>query len=344
MLSFRSHGYAGYGVRYSPFFDSKLAIATAANFGLVGNGRLYVLDITATGQIVPQIHFDTQDGVFGLAWSELNENQILAGCGDGSLKLFDINAPRFPLRAFNQEHTRDVSSVNWNMVDKNIFASASWDGSIKIWTPERLESITTFSTPLLAEPPAVPLPNTTTTSNQSSARSPSIYEAKFSPHASTLLASAQWDSSVQLWDMRAPQTPTLRLDRAHSGLECLTLDWNKYRPTVLLSAGVDKLVKVWDTRNTKMPANEFVGHEFAVRNAAWSPHAPDIALSTSYDMTARVWHDQTTHRRGANMNRQINLFDKHTEFVVGCDWSLWGEPGWVATIGWDETLYAWKAT
>ena len=36
-------GFAGYSCAYSPFYPNRLAIASAANFGLVGNGRLHIL-------------------------------------------------------------------------------------------------------------------------------------------------------------------------------------------------------------------------------------------------------------------------------------------------------------
>jgi hypothetical protein len=52
MLQFRTQGFNGSAVKYSPFFDNRLAVATAANFGLVGNGRLYMLELTPNG-IVP---------------------------------------------------------------------------------------------------------------------------------------------------------------------------------------------------------------------------------------------------------------------------------------------------
>ena len=52
MLHYRTQGFNGYAVKYSPFFDNRLAVASGANFGLVGNGRLYVLELTANG-IVP---------------------------------------------------------------------------------------------------------------------------------------------------------------------------------------------------------------------------------------------------------------------------------------------------
>jgi peroxin-7 len=49
MLSYRTQGFNGYAVKYSPFFDSRIACAASANFGLVGNGRLYILQLTPQG-------------------------------------------------------------------------------------------------------------------------------------------------------------------------------------------------------------------------------------------------------------------------------------------------------
>ena len=85
MLEFRTQGFNGYSVKYSPFFDSRIAVASAANFGLVGNGRLYVLGLTANG-VVAEKYFDTQDSLFDTAWSEAHENQLLTAGGDGSVQ------------------------------------------------------------------------------------------------------------------------------------------------------------------------------------------------------------------------------------------------------------------
>lgn len=51
MLEFRTQGFNGYAVKYSPFFDSRVAVVSAANFGLVGNGRLYILSLGSSGII-----------------------------------------------------------------------------------------------------------------------------------------------------------------------------------------------------------------------------------------------------------------------------------------------------
>jgi peroxin-7 len=49
MLHYRTQGYQGCAVKYSPFFDNRLAVASSSNFGLVGNGRLHILELTANG-------------------------------------------------------------------------------------------------------------------------------------------------------------------------------------------------------------------------------------------------------------------------------------------------------
>ena len=58
MLEFRTQGFQGYAVKYSPFFDNRIAVAAAANYGLVGNGRLYVLELTAQGIVPLKVYSD----------------------------------------------------------------------------------------------------------------------------------------------------------------------------------------------------------------------------------------------------------------------------------------------
>lgn len=48
-MEFRTQGYNGYAVKYSPFFDNRIAVAASANYGIVGNGRVYVLQLTPNG-------------------------------------------------------------------------------------------------------------------------------------------------------------------------------------------------------------------------------------------------------------------------------------------------------
>lgn len=66
MLEFRTQGFNGYAVKYSTFFDSRIAVATAANFGLVGNGRLYILDLTPKGIVAEKWFVVKHDGEQGV--------------------------------------------------------------------------------------------------------------------------------------------------------------------------------------------------------------------------------------------------------------------------------------
>lgn len=336
MLEFRTAGFNPYSVKYSPFFDSRLAVSAGANFGLVGNGRLYILQLGAAG-IACEKYFETQDCLFDLAWSEQHENQVLTAGGDGSIKLFDIGVGEFPVAAW-QEHGREVFAVHWNLIEKSTFLSSSWDGTVKIWTPERKESITTL-----------PVHSC-------------VYSAQYSPHHPQIVTCVSRDSHLRVYDLRqkpsaqnhltlaipihAPPKlpPPGYMQRSPGPTESLTHDWNKYRDSVLAAAGVDGVIRTFDLRTPSGPVNMLTGHDYAVRKLSWSPHLSDVLLSASYDMTCRVWTDgsnvdQAAH--GAGIGRELGRMDRHTEFAMGVDWCLFGAEGWCTTCAWDERVLVW---
>lgn len=89
----------------------------------------------------------------------------------------------------------------------------------------------------------------------------------------------------------------------------------------------------------------------------------DVLLSASYDMTCRVWTDgsamgadggkqqQQQQQAGIQLGmgdplaygggRELGRMARHTEFVMGVDWCLFGAEGWCASVGWDERLLVW---
>ena len=178
MLEFRTPGFKGFGVKFSPFYDSRLAVATGQNFGLVGNGRLYIAGLTDRG-IVQEKYFETRDSLYDLAWSEANEHQVYVGSGDGTIKLFDINQDAFPIAEWH-DHGREVQSVHCNPISKTSFLSASWDGSIKLYDPNK--AVAVLSIP---------------TQSQTC-----VYSAQFSPHDDGLISSVGFDNHVRLFDVR----------------------------------------------------------------------------------------------------------------------------------------------
>ncbi|KAK2630569.1 hypothetical protein QTJ16_001389 [Diplocarpon rosae] len=343
IMEFRTPGYKGYDVKYSPYFDNKVAVAGAANYGLVGNGRGYILRLTNEGVACDQM-FDTQDAIYGICWSEINENHVATASGDGSVKIFDITDSTGSAIMNYHEHNKEVYCVAWNLVAKDNFISSSWDGTIKLWSPTR-----SFS--------QITLPTHSCT-----------YSSAFSPHSPSIISSVSSDSHLRVYDIRTPASASnhlvslipihgyapkigqgpQRVPNAPAS-ECLTHDWNKYREGIIATAGVDNQIRIFDLRNPKSGAIAALkGHTYAVRKIAWSPHFADVLLSGSYDMTARLWTDgtamgaNTMHSTGAR--RQIGQFNRHDEFVTGVDWCLFGDQGWVVSTGWDERVCIWDAT
>jgi len=49
MFHYQTEGYNGYSLKYSLFYDNRLATGASANFGLIGNIRLYILSLTPRG-------------------------------------------------------------------------------------------------------------------------------------------------------------------------------------------------------------------------------------------------------------------------------------------------------
>ncbi|KAK2463554.1 hypothetical protein APHAL10511_004305 [Amanita phalloides] len=316
-------GFAHYSLAWSPFHPSRLALASSANFGLVGNGRLHLVSVAKTpdGSQALKLdqHYETQDGLYDVAWSEVHENQLATASGDGSIRLWDVMLKDLPIRIW-QEHTREVFSVDWSNMRKEVFASSSWDGTVKLWAPERPRSMLTLQ-----------------------AHHACVYQAIFSPHHADILATCSTDGTVKLFDTREPSYMTgsninsftnpltaAALTVPASQTEVLSVDWNKYISFHLASAGVDKVVKIWDCRMVRpgevnkvggLCEIQLLGHEYAIRRLQWSPHKVDMLATASYDMTCRVWCTTPV----AGRPQLMYIHDPHTEFVVGCGWSLYEE-------------------
>lgn len=307
MPRFRT-AFNGYSVKFSPFVESRLAVATAQNFGIIGNGRLHVLEMTPGG-LVEVAAFDTADGLYDCAWSEENEHVLLAACGDGSVKVYDLAAPPManPLRVF-REHKHECCCLSWNLQRRDLFLSSSWDDSIKLHSIHAPGSAQTFL-----------------------GHSYCVYHVAWAPQHGDVFLSASGDTTVRLWDLRQP-APTLVLP-AHA-FEVLSADWCKYNDCVIATGSIDKSIKVWDVRQPQRELATLVGHSYAVRRVQFSPHAESVLASAAYDMSVKLWDYR------APGEPLLRSWDHHTEFAIGLDFSLLRE-GLMASAGWDEWAYVW---
>ncbi|MCE3216665.1 hypothetical protein HAX54_007372 [Datura stramonium] len=81
--------------------------------------------------------------IFSVHWSR--EGIIASGAADDAICLFvenndnEVDGPTFKLLLKKEKaHEMDVNSVQWNSGDRKLLASASDDGTVKIWELVRL--------------------------------------------------------------------------------------------------------------------------------------------------------------------------------------------------------------
>ncbi|KAG2487673.1 hypothetical protein HYH03_013674 [Edaphochlamys debaryana] len=301
-----------YSVKFSPFFEGRIAVATAQNFGIIGNGKQHVFEVTPQGGIVEVAQYDTMDGLYDCAWSEANENILVASSGDGSVKVYDVALPPAanPVRGF-KEHSHECCSLAWNTSKRELFLSSSWDDTVKLWSLGAPGSLRTFP-----------------------GHTYCVYHVAWNPQQADVFLSASGDTTVRVWDLRQPG-PTLILP-AH-GYEVLAADWCKYNDCLLATGSVDKSIKLWDVRVPGREMAVFPGHSYAVRRVLWSPHAANLLMSCSYDMTVKLWDTASPQ---AAQGLPLRSWDHHTEFAVGLDFSTLRD-GLVASAGWDESVWVW---
>jgi peroxin-7 len=307
----------GYSLAFSPFVEGRLAVTTSQNFGIIGNGQQYVLEMAPGGRgLVEVARFETADGLYDCCWSEENENVLVSASGDGSVKVWDVAGPpnMNPLRSF-EEHTHEVYAVHWNQVRRDVFLSASWDDTVKLWTLNGPPgSVRTFAEHAYC-----------------------VYASVWSPQHADIFATASGDCTLKIWDVRQPHS-TLTIP-AHE-YEILSCDWNKYNDCVIATGSVDRSVKLWDIRNPNRELAVMPGHQYAVRRVKCSPHAENVVYSASYDMTLAMW-DWKVAASGAG-DPMLRRWAHHTEFAVGLDCSVLRE-GLLGSCGWDEMVYVWPA-
>lgn len=105
-----------------------------------------------------------------------------------------------PVSGFSQWIFLDPSflpelSVAWNLAREAArLATASWDGSVKVWDPLR--------------------PQQPVASFDSAHGGGYVYQARWSPHSAGMLLSAGADGAVRVWDIRQPGPVLVRLSPA----------------------------------------------------------------------------------------------------------------------------------
>ena len=221
----------------------------------------------------------TEEG-FALCWDPHSPRRLLSGANDGKVCLFDLskhegakidNTIKATPDKESSSHTGAVNDVDWHPNYAHLFASASDDGSVRLWDPRE---------------------NLQVRSNNTEAHSgKTVNCVAFNKFNEYLLATGGADGTVALWDARNMNQVVKRLNVPNqSKEEVIHLRWARMseNETVLASSTTSGKVHVWDIRNIGNDVNEsreagthteaapeliftHAGHVGEVNDLSWQP-------------------------------------------------------------------------
>ncbi|KAK9132128.1 hypothetical protein Scep_011656 [Stephania cephalantha] len=267
----------GYAVKFSPFYEHRLAVGTSQNFGILGNGRIHILDLAGAGAgaISESLSFDTADGIYDVSWSESNDNLLISATGDGSVKIWDLAAPPTAnpsgpststlasVRTF-KEHAYCVYAAAWNPRHADVFASASGDCTVRVWDVR--EPGSTMIIP---------------------GHEFEILTCDWNKYNDCVIATGSVDKSIRVWDVRSYRVP-ISVMNGH-GYPVRKVKFSPHHGSFIASCSYDMSVCCWDYQLEDALVSRYEQHtEFAV-GLDMSVLVEGLLASAGWDQLVYVW-------------------------------------------------------
>ena len=202
-----------------------------------------------------------------------------------------------------REHNM-VQFVEWNP-QGTLFASGSWDYTIKIWDTNTWKCVQTLE-----------------------GHTKCVNSVAW--NCQGILASGSADTTIKIWDTKSREC--LYMLEGHTNF-VYSVAWNSQGR--LASGSWDTTIKIWDSKDSKTwnCVQTLGGHTLGVRSVAWNSQGTKLA-SGSFDNTIKIWDTNTW--------KCVKTLEGHTSHVKSVAWNSQGTL--LASGSGDATIMIWDTT
>uniref|UniRef100_A0A7N5JRA9 WD repeat domain 17 n=1 Tax=Ailuropoda melanoleuca TaxID=9646 RepID=A0A7N5JRA9_AILME len=267
---------------------------------------------------------------------------------DGGVGLYDLGAKKWDfLRDLG--HVETIFDCKFKPDDPNLLATASFDGTIKVWDINTLTAVDT-----------------------SPGNEGVIYSLSWAPGDLNCIAGATSRNGAFIWDVRKGKMVQRFNEHGKNGIFCVAwshkdskriatcsgdgfciirtidgkvlhkykhpaavfgCDWSQNNKDMIATGCEDKNVRVYYVATSSdQPLKVFSGHTAKVFHVKWSPLSEGVLCSGSDDGSVRIW-DYT-------QDACINILSGHTAPVRGLMWNT-EIPYLLVSGSWDYTIKVW---
>ncbi|XP_053441219.1 WD repeat-containing protein 17 isoform X2 [Nycticebus coucang] len=267
---------------------------------------------------------------------------------DGGVGLYDMGAKKWDfLRDLG--HVETIFDCKFKPDDPNLLATASFDGTIKVWDINTLTAVYT-----------------------SPGNEGVIYSLSWAPGGLNRIAGATSQNGAFIWDVEKGRMVQRFNEHGKNGIFCIAwshkdskriatcsgdgfciirtidgkvlhkyrhpaavfgCDWSQNNKDMIATGCEDKNVRVYYiATSSDQPLKVFSGHTAKVFHVKWSPLREGILCSGSDDGSVRIW-DYT-------QDACINVLSGHTAPVRGLMWNT-EIPYLLISGSWDYTIKVW---